>query len=247
MLGLGRPRRADGEVRARARAQVDRLADVQRPPVGVAEDVDARLVREVGQVRAVAARALDLRRARAHLARAQQRERVADRRRVGRQAAEERAEHARARARVGERAVDLVDLDAERGGERRQPATALQRREAARHRDRADHRRRRPLERRAREGLAQHAHVEGRVVGHQHAPAQQLRHLRQHVLGRRRGVDHRLRDAREALDPAPERVGHADQRVPLVVQLSPADEHRPDLGQLAALARRARWSRCRAR
>jgi hypothetical protein len=133
--------------------------------------------------------------------------------------------------------MDLVDLDAERRSERRQPAPALQRREAARHRDRADHRRGRPLERRAREGLAQHAHVEGRVVGDQDAAAQEPRHLREHLLGGGRGVDHRLRDAREPLDAAPERVGDADQRVPLVVQLSAAHEHGPDLGQFAALAR----------
>ena len=76
-------------------------------------------------------------------------------------------------------------------------------------------------------------------MGDQHAAAQQLAQLRQHVLGRGRRVEHRLRDAREALDPAPERVRDADQRVPLVVQLAAADEHRPDLGQLAALARQA--------
>ena len=46
VLGLGGPGRAGREVRARPRAQVDRLADVQRPAVGVAEDVDAGLVRE---------------------------------------------------------------------------------------------------------------------------------------------------------------------------------------------------------
>ena len=65
--------------------------------------------------------------------------------------------------------MDLVDLDAERAGERRQPAAALQRSEPSCERDRAQHRRRRPLERGARERLAQHAHVEGRVVGDQHA------------------------------------------------------------------------------
>ena len=60
VLGLRRPRRAGGEVRARPRAQVHRLADVQRAAVGVAEDVDARLVRERGEVRALAPRALGI-------------------------------------------------------------------------------------------------------------------------------------------------------------------------------------------
>ena len=63
--------------------------------------------------------------------------------------------------------------------------------------------------------------------------------LRQHVLGRGRRVDHRLPDPREALDVAPERLGDADQRVPLLVQLAAADEHRADLGQLASLAAEA--------
>ena len=75
-----------------------------------------------------------------------------------------------------------------------------------------------------------------RVVGHQHPPAQHRRQLGQHVLGRGRRVDHRLRDPREALDAAPERVRHADERVELVVQLAAADQHRADLGQLAAIA-----------
>ena len=224
-------------MRARARAQVDRLADVERAPVGVAEHVDAGLVRERGQVRPLAARAArHRRRPDPDLARAEQRERVPDRRRVRAQPPEQRAEHARARARVRQRAVDLVDLDPERARERGQPAAALQRREPARELDRADHRRVGPLERRARERLAQHAHVEARVVGDEHAPAQLRGEPRQHVLGRRRRVDHRLRDAGEALDVAPERLRDADQRRPLLVQLSAADQHRADLGQLAALA-----------
>src|SRR3712207_587421 len=42
LLGARRPRGTDGEVLAGAGAHVDRLADVQRPAVGIAEDVDAR-------------------------------------------------------------------------------------------------------------------------------------------------------------------------------------------------------------
>jgi hypothetical protein len=65
-----------------------------------------------------------------------------------------RAEDARTRASVGERAVDDVDLDPERGGKRTELALRRERRVAARHRDRADHRRVRPLEPRALEPLA---------------------------------------------------------------------------------------------
>ena len=161
---------------------------------------------------------------------------LADRRRVRVQPREQRAEHARAGLRVGQRAVRHADLDPERVGERGEPAAPLQRREPARHRDRAEHRRLRPVERRARERPAQHADVEARRVRDQHAPAQQPAEVGQHRLGRRRAVDHLLRDPGEALDPARQRLGDADERGPAVVQLAAADEHRADLGQLAALA-----------
>ena len=188
-------------------------------------------------MRALAARALDLRRPRADLARAEQRDRVPDRRRVRAQAAEQRAEHARARARVRQRAVHRVDLDPERGGQRRQPAAALQRREAAGERDGADHRRGRPLERRARERLAQHAHVEGRVVRHQHPPAQHA--------SRARAAPPRARGAASTIAcvipvkrwmPRPSGCATPTSEVELVVQLAAAHQHRADLGQLAAIA-----------
>ena len=115
VLGLGGPGGAAREVRPRSRAQIDRLADVQRPPVRVAEHVDTGLVRERGEVRALATGPFGHgRRARADAARVEQAERVADRRRVRREAPEERAEDPRARARVRQRAVDLVDLDPQR-------------------------------------------------------------------------------------------------------------------------------------
>jgi len=41
----------------------------------------------------------------------------------------------------------------------------------------------------------------------------------------------------EALDPAPQRRAHADQRLVAVVQLAAADEHRADLRQLAGVPR----------
>ena len=129
------------------------------------------------------------------------------------------------------------DLDPERVGERGQPAAALQRREPARERDRAQHRRLRPLEPGALERLLQHARVEARVVGDEHAPLQLLGELGQHHTRRRRGVDHRLRDAGEALDAAAQRLLDADERAPALVELAAADQHGADLGQLAGLAR----------
>ena len=142
-------------------------------------------------------------------------------------------------SRVGQRAVRGLDLDPERVGERGEAAPALQRREPARERDRAHDRRVRPLELGALERLLEHADVEARRVGDEDAAAQLLGQLRQHLLGRRRLVDHRLRDPGEALDAAPERLGDADERAPAVVQLAAADQHGADLGQLAALLRLA--------
>ena len=75
------------------------------------------------------------------------------------------------------------------------------------------------------------------VVRDEHAPAHLLRELGQHALRRRRGVDHRLRDPGEALDAARQRLRHADERAPALVQLATADEHGADLGQLAGVAR----------
>ena len=227
VLGLGRPRRADGEVRARARAQVDRLAHVQRPPVGVAEDVDARLVRQVGQVRALAARALDLRRPRADLARAQ---------------------HARARRRPSarwppgaRRARRTRARTCARPGSARwtsSTSTPSAAASVASPRRRCSGAKRRAIETVQITGGAGHSSAaranawrstrtsKAALWATSTRPRSSSATLRQHLLGRRRGVDHRLRDAREALDPAPERVRDADQRVPLVVQLAPADEHR---------------------
>jgi hypothetical protein len=109
---------------------------------------------------------------------------------------EERAEDARARLGVGQRAVGDLDLDAQRLGQRAQPALARERVQPPRERHGAQLRRVRPAQARALEGLAQHAAVERRAVGHQDAPTQLGRELGQLRLGRRRLVDHRLRDPR---------------------------------------------------
>ena len=171
--------------------------------------------------------------------RAQQRERVADRRGVGAQPREQRAEDARARLGVGQRAVRDLDVDAQRLGQRPQPALAGERVQPARQRDRAQHRRRRPVEAGAREGLGQHAAVERPRCGRRARARGALGELGQRRLGRRRLVDHRLRDPGEALDAARQRRADAHQRLPAVVQLAPADEHGADLGDLARVARQA--------
>src|SRR5438067_620727 len=228
------------EVRPRAAAQRDRLADVQRPAVPVAEDVDAGIRRQRAEVRALALRHARVERAAAAApARAQVVDRLLDRGRGGAHARQQRAEDARARDRVGQRSVDLVDVDAERSRQRREPALARERREPARHRKRADDRRARPAHAAALERLAQRAAVERGVVCHQHAPFEQLRDPRQHLFGFRRGGDHALRDAGEALDAARERRPRANERRPALVQLTAADQDGADLGQLAGRSRAA--------
>jgi hypothetical protein len=74
-------------------------------------------------------------------------------------------------------------------------------------------------------------------VRNEDATFEQLGQLGQRGLGRGRLVDHRLGDAGEALDPAGERRAGLHEGLPAVVQLAPADEHGPDLGQLAGVAR----------
>ena len=74
-------------------------------------------------------------------------------------------------------------------------------------------------------------------MGDEHTPPEQLGQLRQDLLGRRRGVDHPLRDPREALNAPRERPFRPDKRVECVVELASTHEHRADLGQLAEVAR----------
>jgi hypothetical protein len=152
------------------------------------------------------------------------------------QAREQGAEDPGACLGVGERAVRDVDLDPERVGQQRQLARALQRQHGACERRSAQHRRVGPLQADAAERLTQDPAVERGAVRDHHPPLQKQRERRKHGLGVGRGIDLVLCDAREALDSAPERHVRAYQRLPPVVQLAAADEHRADLGQLAGIA-----------
>ena len=129
-----------------------------------------------------------------------------------------------------------------------QPALARERVQPARQRDRAQRRRVGPAQPRARERLAQHAAVERRAVGDEHAPAQLLGELGQHRLGRRRLVDHRLRDAGEALDA---RATAARARARSVSQRScsspPPTSTAPTSVSSQRVAAPGRSSRCRRR
>ena len=133
VLGLARPRGGRREVLARAGAQAHRLADVERAAVGVAEHVHARVLGQRGEVRPLRRRAPACSRPRpprgAAAARAEQRHRLADRPRVGDEPREQRAEHARARLRVRQRAVGLrhVDARARRRARRARAASAAAR------------------------------------------------------------------------------------------------------------------------
>ena len=200
------------EVRARPRAQATDLPTYSGLPVGVAEDVDAGLVRQRREMSGPGvARALGRRRARPRRARragaggssASASPTVAG---VRAQPREQRAEHARAGLGVGQRAVRVLDLDPERVGERGEPALALQRREPSRQRDRAQ----RPAGRATSSAARSKAwrSTRGRSAAlwaTSTRPRICAGQLGQHALRRRRRVDHRLRDPGEALDAARQR------------------------------------------
>ena len=227
---------------AGAAADRDRLADVQHPAGVVAEQVHAGVLRQIGEVelgRRGERRGAALAARRAPAAGVHERQRIGDRQRVRAQPREHRAQHARARLRVGERAVRGLHLDPERIREHAQPALVLQRQQLARERRGAQHGRVRPVEADQLERAAQHAAVERRVVRHQHPPSEQLLERRQDGLEPGGVGQHLLRDPGEPLNAPPERPVAAHERGPAVVQLATADEHRADLGHLARIAAEA--------
>ena len=237
--------RRGGEMRARPAPDRDRLADVQRLAGGVAEQVDARVLRQLLEVelrqrvivRGAPRAPGGLRRpGAARAARFQERERVGDRGGVGAQPGEQGAQDPPARLRVRERAMGDADLDAERVGQGPEPALALEREHVPCQRRGADDRRVRPVQAAPIERLTEHAAVKRRVVGDHDAPPQPLLELRQDGLRRRGAVDHLLRNPGESLDSPPQWHVRPHERGPCLVEFAPADEHRPDLGQLAVVA-----------
>ena len=162
---------------------------------------------------------------------------------------QQRAQHARgaSRRRPARGALTSTSMpSASASGS--QPAPARERREAARERDRA--------QRRAASGHSSSARANAwrstrrsnaMLCADEHPALELLGEVGQHELDRRRLVDHRLRDPGEALDHATERRADADERLPAVVQLAAADEHRAELGELALVARACRSSPCRRR
>ena len=233
------------EVRARPRAHADRLADVDDLARGVAHHVDAGVVGQVGEVGHAPARAAASapgRRwpwpagasgARGARGRARRAPSVACAHSRGKSAQKTRA-HVSASASARWETSTSIPSDSASARRRRWRPSGCSRRASATVHSCGGLR---PAQPRALEGLAQHPAVERRAVGHEHAPAQLRGQLGQLRLGRRRLVDHRLRDAGEALDPARERRAHGQQRLPALVQLAPADEHGAHLGQLAGVAR----------
>ena len=176
--GVRRPRRAPRpvEVRPRPRAQGHRLADVQRPAVGVAEHVHARAPPAGRQIEAGRHRAAGQASGR-WAPRARRRRRGASSATASPTVAAfahsrpNSAQNTRAQVSASASARWLISTSMPSdAGQRREPALALQRREAARERDRAQHRRIGPLQAGAVERLAQHAPVERRGVGDEHAP-----------------------------------------------------------------------------
>ena len=211
----GRPQRPAREVRADARAQIGRLADVEHRIVGVAEEVDARAGRHPLRQPAAGAHAPPLRRA--------QPDDVGHR---GGAAllgqAEQAHEHLGRGQRVGERAVARAYLGVEPLCERAQ-VHALEpvSDEPPGQRDRVDHRRRQPGAAKATQVGVDEPDVEAGVVGHEHragAEAQELVEHRPHpraaadVMGgdagdlRDLGRHHAARDRPAAASGPPRRT-----------------------------------------
>jgi hypothetical protein len=166
---------ARAEVRAHALLQVARLADVERPPVLVAQDVDARSGRHLRRVAPS--------RLRRTWSREPEIERILDRPRATLlRDPEQHEQELTRRLRIGQRAVDGTRRKREAVGQRvqiaAQPATGQQ---PPRERDRVEHRQLEPSSVDRAERALQEADVEARVVRDEHAA---LREPQQVAQGR---------------------------------------------------------------
>ena len=141
-------------------------------------------------------------------------------------------QHVDGRARVGESAMYRLGRGVEEAGERAELAVGhfVAGEDAPREHGGVDDRERRPghVERRAR--VAQEAHVERCVVGHEHAATGELEEGRQHRLDARRHRHHGVGDAGEHADERRDRHTRVDQGLELAENLAGAHLHRADLG-----------------
>ena len=131
------------------------------------------------------------------------------------------------------------NLDPKRVRKGDESTFALEREHRPRQRGRTQHRRIGPVSTDPRERLAQNAAIERRVVRDHHPSVELPVDEGEHLLERRRIVDHLLGDTGEPLDPAAQGCAGADQRGEPVVEVTASHQHGADLGQLAVLATEA--------
>jgi hypothetical protein len=230
VLGIARPVARRREVRARARAQADRLADVQRAAVGVAEDVDARVLRQLRDVgrwsRGRGARAPRLRGARCGRSSASASPIV---RRVRAQRGNS-AQNTRAQVSASGSArctapTSIPSASASAASPRRRCSGASRRASATVHSTGGSGQ----SSAGARERLLQHAAVEARVVGDEHAPAAAARRsLAGHGEGGGAASTMACEMPVKRWMPRPERLSTPDAASPSVVELAAADQHGAD-------------------
>ena len=248
-----RRRRRGREVRPRPAADRDRLADVEHPARGVAEQVDARVARAARRSRAAApacARGELPARSRARGPRA----RAAREAPLGSSAAIASATvpalaHRRGnsahstRAQVSASASArwaTADLDPERVGEHGQLALALQRQHHPGQRRRAEHRRVGPLADRSRSNAWRSTRRSTARCGRpSRGPASRSASSGSTASGQGAASTIAWVMPVKRWMPAPQRRARAHQRAPAIVQLAAADQHRADLGHLAGVAAEA--------
>ena len=237
-LGALGPSGGRAEVRTRARAQRHRLPHVQRLPALVAEDVDARVVRQrrevgplVGRDRARPARS-SARAAATAAGRPRRRRVIAFAHSRGNSAQNTRA-HVRASGSARWTSSTSMPSDPASGASPRFRTSGANRRASCTVHSTGGFGQSSPARSNA---CRSTPHVEARVVREQHAALEQVGDLGQHLVGRRRSVHHALCNAGEALDAARQRALDLDERVVRLVELPAADEHGADLGHLAEVA-----------
>ncbi len=217
------------EVRAQARAQVARLADVEHRAVAVVEEVDAgqgRSARDEGALRAELPRA-----------RRRQRDEIAD----GAGAALLREAHEpdedlRGGDRIRKRAVAWLDRHAEEMRELPQrDALAPAGEQAAREPDGVEDGRGAAAARQTLDRAVEERHVEASVVRDERGVARELEETPERELDARRLPEVLLPDSGQRRDEARQRGARIDERLERVDDLERAHAHGPDLADAAGL------------